>query len=409
MFSLLGSLALLAPLAFAQSSANTSYAPTDAYRLGPSNAACTLQTYNVTVTSNNTVFTNVNSYANETYLTAIWQTFLAAFPYGDNFTEGYTTGYQEVTNTYAIAGTLCTPLSGANTTGVQILLHGIGFDSSYWDFTADGTNTYSYIYSAAAAGHSTFRYDRLGTGLSEKPTDGYNVVQKSTDIAIAAKFAEMLREDGAIAGSPTGGYDKVVMVGHSYGSLTTQGVTVLSPSAVDGALLTGYSANSTAVPLFFAASGFASASAVMPDRYNAAEVSNSYLITVGAWNNQLLYWYFPYYDSALYNYARAFEQPATQGVLLTLGYNITAAPAFTGAVSVITGAYDFPFCQANCYAVPAGSNFTNTLESVQALYPAASSFSTYVVPDAGHVWHLQYSGPAAYQEMIQFAERVFAA
>lgn len=45
--------------------------------------------------------------------------------------------------------------------------------NSYWDFAVNGTDEYSYVAAASEAGYITFRYDRLGTGLSEKPTDGY--------------------------------------------------------------------------------------------------------------------------------------------------------------------------------------------------------------------------------------------
>jgi hypothetical protein len=48
----------------------------------------------------------------------------------------------------------------------------IGFDGSYWDFAATDQD-YSYVSAAAKAGHATFRYDRLGTGNSEKPADAY--------------------------------------------------------------------------------------------------------------------------------------------------------------------------------------------------------------------------------------------
>ena len=45
---------------------------------------------------------------------------------------------------------------------------------SYWDFTVP--EDYSYVRAAADAGFTTFRYDRLGTGLSEKPQDAYKFV-----------------------------------------------------------------------------------------------------------------------------------------------------------------------------------------------------------------------------------------
>jgi hypothetical protein len=47
--------------------------------------------------------------------------------------------------------------------------------ASYWHFTnyGDVPVNNSYIVHAANAGHTTFRYDRLGTGQSEHPEDAY--------------------------------------------------------------------------------------------------------------------------------------------------------------------------------------------------------------------------------------------
>ena len=95
-----------------------------------------------------------------------------------NFTEKYQKpGTQTQTNSYMISGTLCTPRHTSNTTqttNVQLLVHGAGYDSSYWDFSPDGkTDDYSYVSAAAAAGLTTFRYDRLGTGLSDHPQDAF--------------------------------------------------------------------------------------------------------------------------------------------------------------------------------------------------------------------------------------------
>lgn len=76
-----------------------------------------------------------------------------------------------------ISGTLCTPLNAQDTTkatNVQLLVHGDSFDSSYWDFSPNGEiDDYSYVSAAAASGLTTFRYDILGTGLSDHPSDAF--------------------------------------------------------------------------------------------------------------------------------------------------------------------------------------------------------------------------------------------
>ena len=107
--------------------------------------------------------------------TALFQEYLSS---PENFTEKYEKpGTQTQSNSYMISGTLCTPPNTLNLTNipdVQLLVHGAGYDSSYWDFSPDGvTDEYSYVGAAAAAGLTTFRYDRLGTGLSDHPLDAF--------------------------------------------------------------------------------------------------------------------------------------------------------------------------------------------------------------------------------------------
>ncbi|GJE88554.1 alpha/beta-hydrolase [Phanerochaete sordida] len=188
----------------------------DTSRVGPSNAICVRETYQLDITSNNIQFHDVDSNANQTYLEALFQTFSTLMT---NLTLMYEQPYrQPVHNSYNISGTLCVPKDVIeNTFDVQLLLHGITWDSSYWDFVPDNsTEQYSYVYAAAEAGYVTFRYDQLGAGLSEHPEDAYNVVQAFTDLAIATKIAQMLRS-GDIGGVK---FDKVIGVGHSYGSIT---------------------------------------------------------------------------------------------------------------------------------------------------------------------------------------------
>lgn len=64
-------------------------------------------------------------------------------------------------------------------------------------------------------------------------------VQAATDLAIATKFAEMLR-NGDIGGTK---FSNIVGVGHSYGSIQMQAITATQPTALDSIILTGFSIN----------------------------------------------------------------------------------------------------------------------------------------------------------------------
>lgn len=155
------------------------YNTTDPLAIGPDNANCERHFYPVTVSANNTLFSNLNSTSNysQPFITGITQQFLSNLPGLSNFSAEFLSNgtMQEVSNTYNISGTLCTPKLATKSNGtVQFLIHGVGFDSSYWNFRGSGVpENYSYVRAAADAGYTTFRYDRLATGLSEHPEDGY--------------------------------------------------------------------------------------------------------------------------------------------------------------------------------------------------------------------------------------------
>ncbi|KAH7923574.1 alpha/beta-hydrolase [Leucogyrophana mollusca] len=348
------------------------------------------------------MFKKVDNNANETYLTKLLQDFIAS---DSNFTEIYEEpDLSTVSNTYTLSGTLCVPLTGEkNSSHVQYLVHGIGFDSRYWDFSPGSSEDYSYVAASASAGIATFRYDRLGTGLSEKPYDAYNVVQYATDVAIAVKFAQMLR-DGSIGRK----FSKVVGVGHSYGSIQTQAITALAPTALDAVILTGYSVNASALPIVLTSIVYSTASQVSPTDFPADEFSNAYLVTLAPQTFQLNFWYYPYYSQAAFDGAVSIEQPVTQGVIFTFGTTPPVSSSFTGPVHVVTGGKDWIFCFENCYAVPSGGPYTSVLDYVQELFPATNGFSTYIPPNTGHEVNLHYSAPTTYQNMLQFAESIFS-
>lgn len=112
--------------------------------------------------------------------------------------------------------------------------------SSYSDAKLKPEN-YSYVDAALGAGYSILIYDRLGTGKSGKP-DTYDIIQGRPQIEILNQLivlgrAGKLGEHQRLA-LPR--FEKVVVVGHSIGSILTSGLFTRYPDAVDGAVLTGY-------------------------------------------------------------------------------------------------------------------------------------------------------------------------
>ncbi|EJU00142.1 alpha/beta-hydrolase, partial [Dacryopinax primogenitus] len=295
---------------------------------------------------------------------------------------------------YLISGTLCQPLFGDEHEGtVQLLVHGIPFDSQYWDFQYD-SEMYSYVWAASAAGYTTFRYDRLGTGLSEHPIDGLNVVRADTDVQILSSIASLLRT-GTLTGT---GYNKILLVGHSYGSVQATALASRTPAAVDGIIATGFSAYGGAVPLFLASGLWSSAAQVAPYAY--ASLASTYLLPAVPQAAQMNFYYYPGYDESVFVYDAAMPQPVTVGVMFTLETVAGPASNFTGPVLLVTGAQDLPFCGGNCYALQP-SNQTILQETGTALFPA-SKYSYYAPQLTGHNVNLHLSAPETYAAMIEW-------
>lgn len=208
-----------------------------------------------------------------------------------------------------------------------------------------------------------------------------SVVQAATDVAIVTEFAKQLRQ-GKIGNKA---FKTIISVGHSYGSVQTNALTQM-PGLIDHAVLTGFSANTTGTPLYLASAAYTPARAVFPDRFGPhsnLSLAHGYLVTAAPQTSQINFLYYPFYSTAAATLARATEQPVTQGVLFTFGSIAQPAPAFKGSVAVVTGQNDFIFCSGNCYAVPPGSNLSSIPDGVQALYPGASKFTTYVPANTG--------------------------
>lgn len=172
------------------------------------NAVCVSGTVHVPASTSQNVQFSYKIPQNQTQVT---ETFLDFITPGSNFASSINAGTRNVSGTYALGATLCTPANNTKPKGVQLLTHGVGLDRYYWDFTAD----YSYVDRAVEAGYATFFYDRLGVGESEKP-DALDVVQAPLEVEIANSLATMLRK-GAFGGDA---FEKIVGVGHSFGSIS---------------------------------------------------------------------------------------------------------------------------------------------------------------------------------------------
>lgn len=197
-------------------------------------------------------------------------------------------GNTTISDTYTINAKFCVPLTSNNTnsTTIHFLTHGIAFDKAYWDF-AEG---YSYVDAAAVAGYATFFYDRLGTGHSSHP-DPIAVLQAPLQVEVAHSLIQSLRNGQFNNGQK---YDRIVGVGHSFGSTITQGITAAYPEDFDAAVLTAFSTTSESMALTLAGFNPAIANQNQPLRFS--NLSNAYLVTDTSISNQMTFFRAPEFD-----------------------------------------------------------------------------------------------------------------
>lgn len=134
----------------------------------------------------------------------------------------------------------CQPKAKPSTT-VQVLVHGITYDHRYWNIPdPDGTDRYSYEAAAAKAGYATLAIDRLGAGKSSHPPSPQVDINSNT--AAVRALVSALREGNVPAPVEGVAVEKVVLVGHSYGSMTSWFVAS-GNDEVDAVVLTGATHN----------------------------------------------------------------------------------------------------------------------------------------------------------------------
>lgn len=264
---------------------------------------------------------------------------------GHNFTNEGLTGYDTVSGTYRISTQYCVPdkepsYGYGKTPVLQILTHGIGFDKTYWDLSFDGFSQ-SYVNNAVDKhGYHTLSYDRLGIGKSTHAKNSLETrdeIQSFLEIAALKALTERVRA-GTFPQVHTK-YEKVVHVGHSFGSAQSYAFAALYPQLTDGIVLTGFSLNSSFTGFFLLGGNFMQAKLLNPQSF--ASYPLGYFANSNVEALETLFLLPGYYPPPLLEIGFETGKPVTVGELLTLG-SIPALNAFAKPVLVFTGGESSP-------------------------------------------------------------------
>jgi pimeloyl-ACP methyl ester carboxylesterase len=125
---------------------------------------------------------------------------------------------------------------------LEIAIHGITYDHRYWDAPSIHGVDYSYAHFMAEQGHVVLAIDQLGAGRSDRPNGDFLNLKESASVvkSLVARFRTRQNPLGVA-------FDKIVLVGHSFGSLTAIRAQAECGCA-DGVVVTGW-LNDTPPPI----------------------------------------------------------------------------------------------------------------------------------------------------------------
>lgn len=293
-----------------------------------------------------------------------------------------------------IGGTYCAP-AGKPASVLQILVPGATYDRSYWDFPGfDGR--YSYVAQAARAGQATLAIDPIGVGKSSLPV-GWQV---SAPSAARALHEVVQAARGGFLGSD---WAKVVLVGHSFGSLTAM-LEAGTYRDVDGLLISGasHAPGPGGIGLIVGAVRPAAQDPVTVPSVPAGDVS--YLSVPGV---RASAFHAPGdSDPRVVAADEASRVAGTVGILATIPVFIPATFDISTPVLVANGGADKVFC-----AQGGGGSLTDCSDA-EALHRSERPFfpkadlTTYVLPGAGHSMNLALNSAEFFQRATQWVDSI---
>ncbi|KAK0629529.1 hypothetical protein B0T17DRAFT_189144 [Bombardia bombarda] len=314
-----------------------------------------------------------------------------------------------INQNFSIHAQLCIPSQKGLKAGIlQLATHGLGFDKRYWDVQVQ-PEEYSYLDATIRAGYSFLSYDRLGTGLSEKP-NAYDTVQLPTEIEILAGLTKLARSGQLISAStilsttdvsnetdilnfkPT----KTVHVGHAFGSylmtlmLGRPGYGQLS----DGALMTGLLFNTYLNVLDVKSFNHEFAKEYDPVLF--ANYTSGYFVLGSKTDLQKLFLRKTNFDPALLTYLNEIKQPETVGEYASESTtDVLPANDFKAPILFFAGEFDWFLCLGNCTG-------TYNEAMTRQVFPNAIDPTPYLQPNTGHANTLSLNASAGYQVMYNY-------
>lgn len=149
---------------------------------------------------------------------------------------------------YTLVGHLSTKLGGGcgvfEPRTLQVLLHGGTYDHEYWDAPKIDGVSYSYARYMADRCYSVLALDMLGTGESDKPAGDFVDLEQSSS-AVEQVLAQLDDAGGPCLDT----FARIVLVGHSIGTITSVYTLGTYGGVADALVATGWAYTPHVIPI----------------------------------------------------------------------------------------------------------------------------------------------------------------
>jgi pimeloyl-ACP methyl ester carboxylesterase len=338
-----------------------------------SSCSCRDVSFSLPVTSQNVVFASPPDPNNTTAIVEFMRTTWRG-------TAPATNGTTTISDTFTISGTYCTPKNPQTAKALQILVHGITYNKTMWAGMGFGA-PYDWHAAATARGYATLALDRLGHGANPQRPDPLTVVQPQLQLDLLAAIFAAARTTSALNVLHQA-YEKVIFVGHSYGSFLGAALAAQHPSAADALVLTGYSSYLDFSDVINA--DWVSAAEHDPARFGAG-LAKGY-VTMGDAAQRAGAFFAGAYDAAIPAVDFAGEDTLTVGEIGALGAILGPAVSYEGPVLAVTAVEDAFFCEA-----PKEKCEEHLRATGPEAFPDAVSYDFFAPESTGHDLTLHYS------------------
>ncbi|MGH9039820.1 MAG: alpha/beta fold hydrolase [Acidimicrobiia bacterium] len=279
------------------------------------------------------------------------------------------------------------PLEGR---AVHLLISGATYGPLAWDFPYQ-PERYSYVRAMNEAGIATLNVTRLGMADSSHPDSAE--VNTPAQIFIYSQLIDALR--GGRFGAAFG---KVVIVGHSYGSVIAYGVGNRHADKVDGVIVTGLQHEFDAA---FLREFWGNLRSANEEGGRFADLDDGYL-TSRAGQRHVFYRQ-SQVDPKIIEMDEATKETFTREDARTFPPVMGESDGITVPVLDVIGEYDAWFCAGSPCSAPGA-----TTSRSRQWFDATSCFEQYVVPEAGHDINVHFTAQQWFDVAAEWTGRMVA-